>query len=67
MIEPPESETRETLDAFCEAMIEIAREAQDEPDRVKQAPHTTALGRLDEVLAARKPKIRWTRPKGDTA
>jgi glycine dehydrogenase subunit 2 len=61
MIEPTESETRETLDAFCEAMIAIAKEAEDDPQKVSQAPHTTPLARLDEVLAARKPNIRWTK------
>ncbi len=65
MIESPESEPRETLDQFCEAMLRIAREAEEEPAKVREAPHTTPLGRLDEVLAARKPNLRW-RPSADT-
>jgi len=60
MIEPPESEAKETLDAFCEAMITIAREVERDPEWVKNAPHTTPLARLDEVLAARRPNVRWT-------
>jgi glycine dehydrogenase subunit 2 len=61
MIEPAESESKETLDAFCEAMIAISKEAEKDPEKVREAPHTTPLSRLDEVLAARKPNIRWTR------
>jgi glycine dehydrogenase subunit 2 len=59
MIEPVETESKETLDRFCEAMIAIADEAEKEPEKVQRAPHTTELGRLDEVLAARKPNLRW--------
>ncbi|MBI3060594.1 MAG: aminomethyl-transferring glycine dehydrogenase subunit GcvPB, partial [Deltaproteobacteria bacterium] len=59
MIEPTETENRETLDAFAEAMSAIAREAQENPALVKSAPHTTPVGRLDEVRAARKPVLRW--------
>jgi glycine dehydrogenase subunit 2 len=59
MIEPPESESRETLDAFCDAMLAIAQECEDQPDVVRTAPHTTPRSRLDEVLAARKPQLRW--------
>ncbi len=62
MIEPVETESRETLDRFCEAMLAIADEAEKEPEKVQRAPHTTELGRLDEVLAARKPNLRWTPP-----
>lgn len=61
MIEPTETESKETLDAFCEAMISIAREAQDNPQRVKDAPLSTPVSRLDEVLAARKPDVCWKR------
>jgi len=61
MIEPTETETPETLDAFCDAMAAIADEAHRDPELVKTAPHQTALRRLDETLAARKPKLRWTR------
>ena len=59
MIEPTETENRETLDAFADAMIAIAREAKENPDLVKGAPHTTPVGRLDEARAARKPVLRW--------
>jgi glycine dehydrogenase subunit 2 len=62
MIEPPESESRETLDAFCDAMLAIAKECEERPELVQGAPHTTARSRLDEVLAARKPNVRWTKP-----
>jgi len=53
MIEPTETESRETLDAFCDAMIEIAELAESQPDVLKAAPTTTPVGRLDEVAAAR--------------
>ena len=59
MIEPTETESKETLDAFCEAMIAIAREAKEHPQRLKEAPLTTEVSRLDEVLAARKPDVCW--------
>jgi glycine dehydrogenase subunit 2 len=59
MIEPTESESLETLDAFIEAMRDIAREAEADPDLVTSAPHTTPVRRLDEVEAARKPVLRW--------
>ncbi|MBI3070538.1 MAG: aminomethyl-transferring glycine dehydrogenase subunit GcvPB [Deltaproteobacteria bacterium] len=61
MIEPTETETKETLDEFIAAMREIARECRESPDVVKGAPHHTALGRLDEVQAARRPVLRWKR------
>ena len=60
MIEPTESEPREGLDAFCEAMLCIAAEAEAEPETVRGAPHTAPLRRLDEALAARRPVLRWT-------
>jgi glycine dehydrogenase subunit 2 len=59
MIEPTETESKETLDAFAEAMLSIAEEAQDNPDLLHRAPHTTPVTRLDEVRAARHPKLRW--------
>ena len=62
MIEPTETETRETLDAFADAMLSIAREAKEDPALVKSAPHTTPVGRLDEARAARKPVLRWETP-----
>jgi glycine dehydrogenase subunit 2 len=63
MIEPTETETPETLDEFVDAMIAIAQEAQENPQLVKTAPHTTPVARLDEARAARKPVLRW-RPAG---
>ncbi|MGV8057216.1 MAG: aminomethyl-transferring glycine dehydrogenase subunit GcvPB [Smithellaceae bacterium] len=59
MIEPTETESCETLDAFCEAMIAIALEARENPQRVKDAPLSTEVSRMDEVLAARKPDVCW--------
>jgi glycine dehydrogenase subunit 2 len=59
MIEPTESESKEEMDLFVDAMKSIAREAADTPDVVKSAPHTTRVRRLDEVGAARKPVLRW--------
>jgi glycine dehydrogenase subunit 2 len=61
MIEPTESESKEECDRFVEAMRAIAREAETNPEVVKTAPHTTHVGRLDEVTAARKPILRWKR------
>ncbi len=60
MIEPTESETRDTLNSFVEAMTAIAREAEENPDLVHQAPTSQDIGRLDEVRAARQPVLRWT-------
>jgi len=62
MIEPTETERRSTLDAFIEAMREIAREAREAPEVVHEAPHRAPITRLDEVTAARKPDLCW---KGD--
>ncbi|RFU61915.1 aminomethyl-transferring glycine dehydrogenase subunit GcvPB [Bacillus sp. V59.32b] len=59
MIEPTETESKETLDAFIDAMIQIAKEAEDTPEIVQEAPHTTVIKRLDETLAARKPVLRY--------
>jgi glycine dehydrogenase subunit 2 len=63
MIEPTETESRETLDAFADAMISIAREIKENPRLVKGAPHSTPVGRLDEARAARKPVLRWESSK----
>jgi glycine dehydrogenase subunit 2 len=60
MVEPTETETKQTLDAFVEAIAAITREARENPEIVKQAPHLTRLGRLDEARAARKPRLRWS-------
>ncbi len=59
MIEPTESESLEELDLFVDAMQSIAREAEEDPEIVKTAPHTTRVSRLDETTAARKPILRW--------
>jgi glycine dehydrogenase subunit 2 len=60
MIEPTETESRETLEAFAGAMRQIAREAEDNPEVIHSAPHYRVVGRLDEVQAARKPVLRWS-------
>jgi len=65
MIEPTESEGKEALDAFCEAMLAIAREAEEEPELVKGAPHEAPLRRLDEATAARRPVLRWRAGDGE--
>ena len=62
MVEPTETESKETLDAFCEAMIRIAKEAEADPHTVHQAPVTTPVRRLDQTKAARAPNLRW-RPR----
>ncbi len=67
LIEPTESVGRADLDAFIEAMIDIDREAQDDPELVINAPHSTRIGRLDEATAARKPVLRWRENMGSTA
>jgi glycine dehydrogenase subunit 2 len=66
MIEPTESESKEELDLFIDAMKSIAQEAEENPDLVINAPHTTRLSRLDEVRAARQPILRW-KPKAKSA
>jgi glycine dehydrogenase subunit 2 len=60
MIEPAESVSPDEIEIFCDAMLAIAREAEDNPDLVRTAPHDTPVGRVDEVRAARKLKVRWT-------
>jgi len=57
MIEPTETEARETLDAFAEAMERIAREAEENPALLKEAPHTTPVGRVDEARAVKDPHL----------
>ena len=59
MIEPTESESLEELDLFVDAMKSIAKEAEEDPEFVKSAPHSTRISRLDETAAARKPVLRW--------
>lgn len=60
MIEPTETETKEMLDAFCDAMIKIAEEAKTNPELLKSAPHHTPVGRLDEAYAAKTLDVRWS-------
>ncbi len=59
MIEPTESESRETLDEFIAVMRQIASEVETDPEMVKSAPHNTVVSRLDEAGAARNPVLRW--------
>ncbi len=59
MIEPTETESKETLDAFASAMIEIIKESEENPSILKEAPHNLNIGRLDEIKAARELKLRW--------
>ena len=59
LIEPTETESVETLDAFADALIEIADEAHRDPATVTSAPHTAPVKRLDEAAAARQPNLRW--------
>jgi glycine dehydrogenase subunit 2 len=59
LIEPTESVGRQELDQFIEAMRSIAREALEDPELVRNAPHSTRIGRLDEAAAARRPVLRW--------
>ena len=59
MIEPTETESRQTLDRFCEAMREIAREIEENPEVVRTAPHTRSVKRLDETRAVKNLNLRW--------
>ncbi len=59
MIEPTETESKRTLDAFIEAMKEIAKDAKENPEVLHTAPHSTPVRRLDDVRAARSPDLRW--------
>jgi glycine dehydrogenase subunit 2 len=59
LIEPTETESLETLDDFADALLEIAREAWEDPELVKHAPHDAPVKRLDEATAARQPNLRW--------
>src|SRR5207253_6717208 len=58
MIEPTETDAKETLDEFAEAMLAIAREAAEEPAVIREAPHSRPVGRLDEVRAAKRPVVK---------
>ncbi len=64
MIEPTESESKEELDLFIDAMKSIAEEAEQHPEIIAEAPHNTRISRLDETMAARKPVLRW-KPQAD--
>jgi len=59
MIEPTETESKETIDDFCEIMIKIAEEAQSNPDVLHNAPQTAVVQRLDEVKAVKEPKLTY--------
>ena len=59
MIEPVETESRETLDAFAEVMERIAQEAKESPELLTEAPRKTPVRRLDEAVAARNPDLQW--------
>jgi glycine dehydrogenase subunit 2 len=59
MIEPTETESKETLDQFCDAMLRIAKEAEENPGVIHDAPVTTPVRRLDQTKAAREPNLRW--------
>jgi glycine dehydrogenase subunit 2 len=61
MIEPTESETKETLDQFCDVMIEIAKEAKANPEILKSAPTRAFRERVDELRAQKQPRLRWSR------
>ncbi len=58
MIEPTETEAKDTLDKYADILKKILREFTDNPEIVKSSPHTNP-GRLDEVMAARRPNLRW--------
>jgi glycine dehydrogenase subunit 2 len=57
MIEPTETESKETLDRFCDVMMLIWKEADADPDVLKTAPHTRSIGRPDEVRAVKEPRV----------
>lgn len=61
MVEPTETESRETLDAFCDAMLAISKEIETSPELLLNAPTTTPVGRLDETEAVKKLQVRWKR------
>ncbi|HLO99730.1 MAG TPA: hypothetical protein VK171_14145, partial [Fimbriimonas sp.] len=65
MIEPTETESKETLDEFCDAMISICNEAINTPEVLHEAPSTKIVGRLDETLAVKQLDVRW-RPNAET-
>ena len=62
MVEPTETESRESLDLFVDIMKAIHREAVEDPSLLTSAPHSTPVGRMDEARAARQPDLRWLGP-----
>ncbi len=67
MVEPTETESKETLDEFVKILFEIDREVRESPQIVLDAPHTTPVGRIDEVTAARQPNLRYRKPRHSEA
>lgn len=67
MIEPTETETKERLDSFVDAMLEIAADAAADPEQLREAPHSRPVRRLDEVKAAKEPVVRYTFGESETA
>jgi glycine dehydrogenase subunit 2 len=67
MIEPTETESKETLDGFIDVLIQIAKEAEENPEIVQEAPHSTVISRLDEAQAARKPVLRYEKKTPELA
>ena len=67
MIEPTESESKDTIDGFIKTMHIIAREARETPELVKEAPHSTPIGRVDDVLAAKHPVLTYRQLVNDKA
>ena len=65
MIEPTETESRESLERFAQAMLAIAEEAERDPELLRAAPHASPIGRLDEANAARHPILRWSPAAAD--
>jgi len=63
MIEPTETESKESIDNYCDALLRINEEVEKDPQIVKTAPHSTVVGRLDDVFAARKMILRWSPPE----
>jgi glycine dehydrogenase subunit 2 len=61
MIEPTETESKQELDLFADALVSIAQEEREHPDLLSRAPHSTRTTKVDEVAAARKPILKWTR------
>ncbi|MEX2446190.1 MAG: aminomethyl-transferring glycine dehydrogenase subunit GcvPB [Dehalococcoidia bacterium] len=64
MIEPTETESREAIEGYAAAMVAIAKESERDPERVRSAPHTAPIGRLDEPEASRRPVLHWRPSEG---